>query len=495
MKKLLIFLLFMAYFTSGCSFRVEVLTPASPQPSLTDITEVTQSIETPPAAISPIPTTVPVGFTPVTSEPVFFNAFVSTDRNSVTGTSAFPAGTKQIFAHWNYQNMREGLIIKREWFLDGQLWLVRDEPWDIAKYGTSGVLQDISIYDYDLGLPVGTYRLVVLINDVAQPIGIYVSESSPEVFLEFEILPPIESTSPNGQWKAISLLDRAVVIDANGNQSDLVTGREIVSIIWLDDRHLLFVDRDRSGQVFDLLVGVRDTLWFIDITSRESWPLYTSETALGSRGGLYPSPDGKYIAGIEGSGFGDACFLDAKTIFFEMEDGYKNVKVTKQDQFTGIPVLTDQVLYPTAVGTWKSNTQYSVYLDKTCATDGSLSGFYLFDLLNKNAILEPTSSTPLNVGDLGWGDVHGFVTDAVTGNAIPNATVTCQHSSYTSPSSCTGLVITSAVGLFLFERVFFHDTDTIKLTVTASGYESQEYTQSSFTGNDMFVSFSLKPLP
>lgn len=492
MKKVLVFLLAMVYFTSGCSFSLEVLTPLPPS---SVPPEVSESVE--PASVTPPadPVTPSVGFTPLTSDPVFFGAYMSVDQNDASGNSVFPAGTKQIFAHWNYENMREGLTVKREWFLDGQLWLVREEPWDFAKYGTSGVLRDISVYDLEVGLPVGSYRLVVLIDDEAQPIGNNIVEGLPEIFIEFNILSPIEATSPNGQWKATSFLNRVVLIDMNGSQSDLVMGYEIISLTWLDDRHLLFVDRDRSGQVSDLLVGVRDTLWIIDIESRESSPLYNSETTLGGMGGLYPSPGGNYVAGIEGTGLGDACFLDSKVLFFEVMEGDKSVKVIKQDQFPGMPVLTNQVLYPTIVGTWKSNTQYSVQLNETCATDRPLSGFYVFDLRNKSAVLESTNSSPSSVGDLGWGEVHGYVSDSITGNAISSATVTCQHSSYTSPSPCMGSVVTSAVGLFLFTNVFFHDTDTIKLSVTAPGYQSQEYTQSSFTMNDMMADFLLTPLP
>ena len=50
----------------------------------------------------------------------------------------FPAGTKQVYAVWNYMNMRAGMTVKREWYLNGQLWLTREEEWDFAKYGEHG---------------------------------------------------------------------------------------------------------------------------------------------------------------------------------------------------------------------------------------------------------------------------------------------------------------------------------------------------------------------
>ena len=496
MKNIFAFLLITVFLISGCSFDVQVVTP---EPSRTTLPSVIQSA-TSPALVASVPATMLTpypGYTPTTSDPVFFGAYVASEQAAVLGQTRFSAGTKQIFAIWSYQNMQAGLTIKREWYLDGQLWLTREEPWDFANYGASGILQDVSIYDFDAGLPSGTFKLIVSIDGVAQPIGKRIIEGTAETDLEFEILPVNEATSPNGQLKATSLVERLVLTDANGTQSDLFVGREIVSMLWLDNQRLLFVDRDRSEQVSNLLVGVRDELWIADIVSRETWSLYKGETTLGSTGGLYPSPNGKYIAGIAGSGFGDACFLDSQVIFFEIAGDYKSVKTIQQEQFLGIPRGVDKVIYPVAVGTWQSNTQYRIALNGTCGTDPSLMGFYLFDLSGLKANQDTSDATPFSMGDLGWGEVHGVVTDAVTGMAIAGATVTCEHSSYssTAPAICSGSVETGIPGVYIFQRVFFHDTDTIRLTVTAPGYQSQEISQNSFTRNDMTADFSLLPLP
>jgi len=495
MNKMMIFLCIVCFLISGCSFDLHVLPPA---PLATAAPSATQNTPLPATTISataeaPIP-----GFTPTTTDPVFYGAYVALDSNGVPGQTRFPAGTKQIFAHWHYQNMHEGLTIKREWYLNEQLWLTREEPWDLSKYGAFGILQDVSIYDFDAGLPSGKYKLSVYIDGIAQPIGEKIIEGAAQSYMEFEILPNIEVTSPNGQWKATSLLGRLVLTDASGSQSDLATGREIVSVAWLDNQRLLFVDRDRSGQVSNLLVGVRDSLWTVDIVSRETKSLYESETALGSTGGLYVSPDGKTVAGVEGTGFGDACFLDSKVIFFQVAGSYESVKVIKQEQFAGIPKTAYGMMYPVSVGSWQGNTQYLVPLNGTCGSfDPALIGTYLFDVPGLKAELQSASATPLSMGDLGWGEVHGVVADAITGMAIPNATVTCAHSSYTSkpPFTCSGSFVTGIPGVFVFQKVFFHDTDTIKLTVTAPGYQPQEFTQSAFTTNDLMVTFSLTPLP
>src|SRR5512144_624868 len=70
--------------------------------------------------------------------------------------------------------------------------------------------------------------------------------------------------------------------------------------------------------------------------------------------------------------------------------------------------------------------------------------------------------TPLP-GDLGLGKVHGRIIDGITGLPIAGATLKCEHVSYTSPSRCSGIVTTNAEGLYVFENVFFHDTDRITL--------------------------------
>jgi len=105
------------------------------------------------------------------------------------------------------------------------------------------------------------------------------------------------------------------------------------------------------------------------------------------------------------------------------------------------------------------------------------------------AILSPTiipspevTLAPLP-GDLGFGDITGRITDANTDLPIANATVTCQHYSYTSkePDRCNRTTTTDQDGVFLFEKIFFHDTDNIKLTVDAPGYQPKEVKQAFFT--------------
>ena len=100
-------------------------------------------------------------------------------------------------------------------------------------------------------------------------------------------------------------------------------------------------------------------------------------------------------------------------------------------------------------------------------------------------------------GDLGFGNVTGKVADAVTGLPIANATVTCEHYSYTSAEAdrCNRVTITDQDGVFLFEKIFFHDTDTIKLIVEALGYQSVEIKQAFFAWGEWNVNISLNHTP
>ncbi len=488
MKKSLIFLLVIASLVSGCSFSVEILTPAAPQPVLQSASET--------------PTSEPISATPspgIISLPSQFDD-VSFTLNPIDAGNiyAFPNGTKQVFAIWNYHNMGEGMVVRREWYLDGKLWLEREEPWDFAKYGANGTMRDVSIYDFDVGLPSGVYQLRMFVDGILQPIG-YVFNGQKQTWANFEIQPVMTltsaSSSPDNLWAVSTYgMKRIVLRDNAGAPTEIYTGREINYLTWFgDSRHFLFVDRDYSGQQAGSPFGIRDELYIAEVATGQVSLLYTSDGPFQGYGGPQPSLSGRYIAGLVGSGFGDACFVDSRLIFFEMTEDFKSAKAMEQKIFRGVPSGADSVVYPAQEGSWWAGDQYLVTLNGTCGMDTSLLGPFVFDVPGLKASLKSMLATPLSVGDLGWGEVHGVVTDAITGNAIAGATVTCEHSSYTSQAICSGSQVTGIPGVYIFQQVFFHDTDTIKLTVTAPGYQPQESSQNFFTTNDMTVNFTLTP--
>jgi hypothetical protein len=96
------------------------------------------------------------------------------------------------------------------------------------------------------------------------------------------------------------------------------------------------------------------------------------------------------------------------------------------------------------------------------------------------------------VGDLGWGQVRGMVRDTLTGAPVAGAWVTCEHFSYnTYYKHCSGKAATNIDGSFVFENVFFHDTDRITLTVELPGYVTQVFHQDFFTQPTLVVNISL----
>lgn len=104
--------------------------------------------------------------------------------------------------------------------------------------------------------------------------------------------------------------------------------------------------------------------------------------------------------------------------------------------------------------------------------------------------------SPSPAGDLGFGFVKGQVTDSASGAPIPNATVQCEHTSYTAPeeSRCNKTSATDVNGHFIFENIFFHDTDQITLTVTADGYSPSTIIQPGFTLPQFSTSIQLTQL-
>ncbi|HXD11517.1 MAG TPA: hypothetical protein VN653_15745, partial [Anaerolineales bacterium] len=86
MKPIFILLGLVACIISGCSFNVEVVTPAPPQPIPAT---APATVDVPVATVSPTP--VPsVGFTPATTDPIFYGASAALDREAASAQSSFP---------------------------------------------------------------------------------------------------------------------------------------------------------------------------------------------------------------------------------------------------------------------------------------------------------------------------------------------------------------------------------------------------------------------
>ena len=501
MKKLICGVFVTIFLIPGCTFHVEILNSGAPQltppAAQSSPTSIPTAVATLPGTAEPFPTPTLV---PTATYPNFTNARLGASPDDPNRPTSFPAGTKAVYSIWDYQNMRDGLMIRREWYWNGQPWITREEAWDFEKYGANGTIRDISIFDNETGLNSGVYQLRLYIDNVPQPLGSGIGVPVTP-WITFRIGTDEEYAgymSPD-YLSAVEVFDeRRIVLQASGGISkEIFTAREVPYVSWFPDgSHFLFVDRDRSGQEYGTNVGIRDDLWIVEVPSGRLQLLFKSNTSFAGRTGPVVSPGGRYIASLQGSGFGDACLVDSQLIFIELAGDLKSMRVIKQAEFSGLPAFNEGFIYPVEDGTWQSDRTYLVTLDGTCNSDKSQLGPYMFNLANQIATQSSSPVTPVP-GDLGWGDIHGKVIDAATGASIAGATVICEHHSYTStaPALCSGSVITNADGLYVFERVFFHDTDTIKLIVQATGYQDHETLMTSFTFPDIETNLSLNPLP
>jgi hypothetical protein len=384
MKKLSALLMLGLFIVSACTFNVELLTPEAAvliTPTSTSITptpaETIEVSPTPLATSTELPSSTPAQ---VLSEPQFSNARFTVDISANLYQSIFPARTRRVYAVWDYQNMRPGSMMRRDWYFNNVLWITREEPWDFSKYGANGTIKDISIFDLDVGLGSGDYRLELYIDLQPQPIGGLTWPSFTISNTESEA----RITSPDGQWVADADDPKILIVRNTGREvRQVFSGNEITNLAWLpDSQHIVFVDRDRSQQQTPTDLGIQDDLWIVEITSGESHLLYQHTAPFGK---FSFSPDGRYISSIEGSGFVDACFVDSRLIFFELASDFRTARSIRQEAFSGISTAPDTVVYPVEGGTWHNETKYLVPLNGTCNFDQNLVGTYVFDLSELHA--------------------------------------------------------------------------------------------------------------
>jgi Tol biopolymer transport system component len=338
---------------------------------------------------------VPVDWKPISLqitkdlEPSFArDVYFATSPEMTQSQSVFPYGTPQIFAIWSYSNMREGLIIRREWYLDEGMWLVHEEPWDFSEYGANGVIKDISIYDFDNGLEPGTYQLRLYIDGQEQPLG------NMEVFSSayFEVSGPgITSPiiSPEFSMAAVveppGTLILQNVADDQYKRTILIVN-EITSLAWYPDgTHIIYSVRDRSNQVPGSgTKGFVDELWIVNLANGQSYPL-TDQFGQDTGRNLhdpYVSPDGQFIAAIDGSGWVDACYVASKLWVKQVaftDDRLVEIYSYYQHSFN-LPASSDSgEMYVERIIGWDSPTLLKAVLKWTC-TQENLDGIYLLDL-------------------------------------------------------------------------------------------------------------------
>jgi hypothetical protein len=284
----------------------------------------------------------------------------------------FPCGTRQVYAIWEYSNMREGMIIRREWFHNFELWLVREEPWDFQKYGKHGVVTDIFIYDYENGLEPGYYNL-----------DLYIDGNLAEAEHGFHMLGWVIDPLPSPNGSRVASVERPgtlVVQDADGKQRVLLETDEIAGLAWFPDgKHLVYTDVDRSRQFEPTVsMGLQFELWVVNVKTKERHRLSTAEERLRKP---IVSPDGRHIAAIAGSGWGDACLYDKSLVFLSLDRSLHRIATYEAERFYGIVSGNPSDLwsiYP-GQGIWIDSTSYLTELHQHCLPEFE-EGVYIFDL-------------------------------------------------------------------------------------------------------------------
>jgi hypothetical protein len=333
------------------------------------------STPTPPYLKDITPTAYPSPWVMPTSRsrlPSFTEPISASGPETMEYQRVFPCGTREVFARWEYSNMREGLIIRREWFHNGELWLVREEPWDFQKYGDSGEVKDISIYDYDNGLEPGSYSLDLYIDGVLA-----------ETSLSFRVLGWVVDPlpSPNGKHTAIVKRPGTLIIqDEDGKQRVLLETDEIAGMAWFPDgKHLVYTNVDRSQQFNPpMAIGLRFELWVVNIKNKERYRLSTAEERLWKP---MISPNGRYIAAVVGTGWADACLYDKGLVFLSLDREFHRIAKYEAEDFAGIitghPDGTWSI-YPED-GDWVNDTGYWAKLREHCVPAFE-DGVYIFNL-------------------------------------------------------------------------------------------------------------------
>jgi hypothetical protein len=141
---------------------------------------------TPPAATSGPVVRPTASALPATVPPSFSHSIIFAETPDISNQlREFHGGVTRIYALWQYFDMTDGLVVRRDWYREGALWITKTEPWSLAKYGANGTVTDVSIYDTQNGLPSGHYELQLFISDVPQ-----FTPNDDNSLRSFDIAPP-----------------------------------------------------------------------------------------------------------------------------------------------------------------------------------------------------------------------------------------------------------------------------------------------------------------
>jgi hypothetical protein len=162
----------------------------------------------------------------------------------------------------------------------------------------------------------------------------------------------------------------------------LPTNTMIADFDWLpDSQYVVYTLADETERIDTLPLGIEYTVWIAQISDPR--PVRLAEDARD----VGVSPDGRIIAVLEGSGYGDACFVDQSLVFLELAPDLNSARRVDLEGFEGYPrVGQDQSFYPTSNAEWVSQGLTIGQFEVTCTVDPIARGTYLIDPLGKRIV-------------------------------------------------------------------------------------------------------------
>lgn len=282
------------------------------------------------------PTTVPPTQAPV-SNPQFSDLKLLPNRASLSPgwpQPYTPITTRELYAVWNYSGMTAANEVERLWYYNGSLWLERREMWDVGKYGANGRVEDIFVYDYESNLASGHYRVVLKVDGVEMA-------SAEHMIATNTVAPKVEPNT--GFTAAVQDHTRLVLRRVDGTTASWISSGDIVSFDWFPSGQAVVyseqvvIDPNLPGTL-----GLRHNLWIQDVLSGEKWLLANTGEDLHTP---VVSPDGRGLALLSGTLYGDACGFDAGLHVMELTAELSRHTLISLDDFN-LPVVEFATPHP-----------------------------------------------------------------------------------------------------------------------------------------------------
>lgn len=297
----------------------------------------------------------------------------------------------EMFAEWYYVDMTANDVVRRDWYFNDALFITKEEAWDLAAFGAEGYQKTVSIFDYETGLAEGIYRLELFVNGAFQVV------QTVEVVPPYELAPLTDATS--GKQLSSENINTISVVNPDGSVVTKSVSGRIHSADW-------FSGGDRLIFASTILVDPSAPFAaFAHLTELWLWDIPTDTLVqMGAREDRYHSPrvspDGKHVAILSGSGYGDACSVDLRLIILQLDAaggltgnlvpsdfGLPNYDVEQvgvwtvnQDESYRQNLVQTSSDWIVSAGTWANDSMFRTNLGfSDCSDKGGLYEFNLND--------------------------------------------------------------------------------------------------------------------